>query len=128
MIKSSVKPLHLEIHKRKKTPKGLLRTSFRENGQVKHTTHGRITGLSYERLKLIQAALRGMVVHIDSEEAPKLRKSKDYGASFAALQRAKELELDKDIYSKPQQQWVKDCLDMIVGRLVYEVWKLSFSN
>jgi transposase len=128
MSKESTKPLHLEIHKRKGTPTGLLRTSFRENGQVKHTTHGRITGLPYERLKLIQAALRGMVVHVDSEEAPKLRNSKEYGASFAALQLARELELDKTIYSKPQQQWVKDCLAMIVGRLVYAGSKLSLSN
>ena len=32
-------------------------TVYRENGKVKHSTHGRITGLTLEQLKLLQAAL-----------------------------------------------------------------------
>lgn len=128
MSSKKPRPLHLEIHKRVGTPYGLLRTSFREDGKVKHSTHGRITGLSYEHLKLIRAALKGMAVPIDSEEAPSVQDSKEYGASFAVLQLAKELELDKAIYSKPNQQWVKDCLAMIAGRLVYAGSKLSLTN
>jgi transposase len=69
-----------------------------------------------------------MAVHIDSQDAPKVQNSKEYGASFTVLQLAKELELDQSIYSKPHQQWVQDCLAMIVGRLVYAGSKLSLSN
>ena len=53
---------------------------------------------------------------------------KEYGSSFSILQLAKELELDKAIYSKPNEQWVKDCLAMIIGRLVYAGSKLALSN
>jgi hypothetical protein len=37
-------------------PIDLLCSSFREQGKVKHSTHGRITGLTLEQLKLLQAA------------------------------------------------------------------------
>jgi transposase len=59
---------------------------------------------------------------------PHASNNMEYGASFAILQLAKELELDKTIYSKPQQQWVQDCLAMIVGRVIYAGSKLSLSN
>jgi len=51
--------------------------------------------------------------------------SKEYGASYAALQLAKELQLDTAIYSKASEQWVKDCLALIIGRLVYAGSKLA---
>ena len=44
------------------------------------------------------------------------------------MQLAKELELDKAIYSKTNQQFVQDALAMIAGRLVYAGSKLSLSN
>ena len=49
-------PLHLEIQRHRGNPVGLIRSSFREHGKVKHSTHGRITGLALEQLKLLQAA------------------------------------------------------------------------
>ena len=76
----------------------------------------------------MQAALRGEAVIINSKNAPKTKNSKEYGASNAILQLAKILDLDKIIYSKPNQQWVKDVLAMIVGRLIYAGSKLSLSN
>ncbi len=54
--------------------------------------------------------------------------SKEYGASYAVLQLARELELDKAIYSKPSEGWVKDVLAMIVGRVVYAGSNLGLSN
>jgi hypothetical protein len=45
--------LHLEIQTSRKSPVGILRTSFRENGKMKHTQHGRITGCSLEQLKIL---------------------------------------------------------------------------
>ena len=55
-------PLHLEIQRHRGNPVGLIRSSYRENGKVKHSTHGRLTGLTLEQLKLLQAAFRGDVV------------------------------------------------------------------
>jgi transposase len=43
------------------------------------------------------------------------------------LQLAKELELDKALYSR-KEPWVQDCLAMIVGRIVYAGSKLALSN
>lgn len=120
--------MHLEIQKYGQTYSGLIRTTFREGGKIKHTTHGRIKDKSYEELKLLQAAFRGDVLIKGSAEACTVTESKEYGASYAALQLAKELQLDKAIYSKPTEQWVKDCLAMIVGRLVYSGSKLSLSH
>lgn len=122
--------LHLEIQRHRQNCYGLLRTTYwdKKEKKVKHTSHGRLTGLDYETLKLIQAALKGEARLMTDADIPHASNTKEYGASFAALQLAKELELDKAIYSKPQQQWVKDCLAMIVGRLVYAGSKLSLSN
>ena len=121
-------PLHLEIQRHRKNYYGLLRTSYREDGKVKHTTHGRITCATLEQLKLIQAVFRGEVVLRSPEQMPTVLKSKEYGASYAILELARELGLDKIIYSKPNKQWVQDCLAMIVGRLIYAGSKLSLSN
>ena len=54
--------LHLEIQTSRKSPVGILRTSFRENGKMKHTQHGRITGCSLSQLKILQLAFREQVV------------------------------------------------------------------
>jgi len=119
---------HLEIQKSGSQYIGIIRTTFRENGKIKHTSHGTIKNKSLQELKLIQASFRGDVVIKGSPEAPKVSKSKEYGASYAALQLAKQLQLDKAIYSRPSEQWVKDSLAMIAGRLVYSGSKLSLSH
>lgn len=120
--------LHLEIQQHKGNCYGLIRSSFREGGKVRHTTHGRLTGMSLNELKLVQAALRGDVVAKGSPEAHQITDSKEYGASFAVLQLARELELDKAIYSKTSEGWVKDVLAMVAGRVVYAGSKLGLSN
>ncbi len=104
-----------------------MRSSFRQGDQIKHTNHGRITGLPLEQLKLIQAAFRGEVVPKDSPQAFQTLNSREYGASYALLQLAKELELDRALYSR-NEPWVQDCLAMIVGRVVYAGSKLALSN
>jgi hypothetical protein len=50
--------LHLEIQTSRKSPVGILRTSFCENGKMKHNHHERITGCSLQQLKILQLALR----------------------------------------------------------------------
>lgn len=94
---------------------------------MKHTTHGRITGMSLPQLKLVQAAFRGDVIPKNSPDAFRTRDSKEYGASAATLALARELGLDRAIYSR-REPWVADLLAMIVGRLVFAGSKLALSN
>lgn len=119
---------HLEIQTSGNKHYGVIRTTFREKGEIRHTTHGTIKDMRLEQLKLIQAAFRGDVLVKGSADAHKVTESKEYGASYAVLQLAKELELDKMIYSRYSEQWVKDCLAMIIGRLVYSGSKLALSH
>jgi hypothetical protein len=77
-----------------------LRSSFREGDKIQHTNHGRITGLTLDQLKLIQAAFRGDVIPKDSPQAFQTINSREYGASYALLQLARELGLDKALYSR----------------------------
>ena len=52
--------LHLEIQTSRKSPAGLLRTSFRDpaTGKIRHSQHGRITGCTLDQLRLLQRAFR----------------------------------------------------------------------
>lgn len=120
-------PIHLEIQTHRANPVGVLRSSFRQEGKIKHTNHGRISGLSLDQLKLIQAAFRGEVLPKDSPQAFRILASKEYGASYALLQLAQELALPQALYSR-KEPWVEDCLAMIVGRVVYAGSKLALSN
>lgn len=122
-----IRPVHLEIQTHRANPVGVLRSSFREGDKIKHTNHGRLTGLALDQLKLIQAAFRGEVVAKDSPQAFQTLNSREYGASYALLQLAKELGLDRALYSR-NEPWVQDCLAMIVGRVVYAGSKLALSN
>src|SRR3989304_2722610 len=128
MIAKRQPRLHLEIQKYGSKYYGVIRTTFRENGKIKHSTHGTLTGKSLEELKLIQAAFRGDAIAKGSPEAHEIMETKEYGASYAVLQLAKQLELDRAIYSKTTGQWVKDALAMIAGRLVYSGSKLLLSH
>ncbi len=123
----AARPLHLEIQTHRTKPVGVLRSSYRQEQKIKHTNHGRITGLSLDQLKLIQAAFRGEVVPKNSPQAFQTLYSKEYGASYALLELAKDLELDRALYSR-KEPWVQDCLAMIVGRIVYAGSKLALSN
>ena len=118
---------YLEIRKQGGTYSGLIRTSFRVNGKVTHTNHGMLTRMTLEDLKVIQAALRGDAVIKASSEAVTTTQSKEFGASYALLELAKELGLDRMIYSRPYEPWVKDALALIAGRVVYAGSKLRLS-
>jgi hypothetical protein len=119
--------LHLEIQTTRKSPVGILRTSFRENGKMCHTQHGRITGCSLEQLKLLQLAFRERVVPVDDPQAFQILNSREYGASYAILAIAKQLGLHRILYSRAEP-WVSSALAMIVGRLVYAGSKLALCN
>ena len=100
--------LHLEIQTSRKSPVGILRTTFRENGQVKHSQHGRIVGCSLEQLKLLQLAFREQVVPQASPQAFQIVQSKEYGASSALLEVAKQLGLHLDLFDECQIHEVID--------------------
>ena len=121
------RPVHLEIQRHRRHYYGLIRSSYREKGQVKHTTHGRLTGMSLSELKLIQAAFRGDVIPKGSADGFRTTESKEYGASRAVLWLARELGLDRAIYSR-REDWVEDCLAMIAGRVVNAGSKLALSQ
>jgi transposase len=119
--------IHLEIQTSRKSPVGIIRTTFRENDKIKHTQLGRITGCTLDQLKMLQLAFREKVVPLESTDAYKIISSKEFGASFALKKLIKKIELDKAIYSR-QEPWVSDALAMIVGRIIYAGSKLSLCN
>lgn len=121
--------LHLEIQTSRKSPVGILRTSFRDkvSKKIVHTQHGRITGCSIDQLKMLQLAFRGQVLPSDSPEAFRVLASREYGASRALLQLARELGLHRMLYSRTEP-WVDCAMVMIIGRIVYQGSKLSLCN
>jgi transposase len=119
--------LHLEIQSHRANPVGLIRSSFRQDGKVKHSNHGRITGLPLAQLQLIQAAFQNQVRPVEDQQSFQILGSKEYGASYAVLALARQLGLERLLYSR-SEPWVRDCLAMIVGRVVYAGSKLALSN
>jgi len=77
--------LHLEIQTHGACHYGLIRSSFRLDGKVQHTSHGRISGLPLDKPKLLQAVFRGQVVPHDSAQALPFLSSREYGTSHTLL-------------------------------------------
>lgn len=124
-MKQKKQRVHLEIQTHRKNPRGLIRTSVRKDGKNTHETISTLTGLTIEQLVLIQAALQGNVV---LKKDFVIKNSMEYGASYAFLQLAKDLGLDKMIYSRPSETWVQDSLAMIIGKVIYAGSKLSLTR
>jgi transposase len=116
---------HLDIRTQRNKPYALLRNSYREDGKVKKETICSFSGLSIEQLRMMQAAIQGKTILKDEF---KIVQSREYGASFACLAILKQLGLHTDIFSRPSEDWVRSCLAMIVGRIVYAGSKLSLSH
>src|SRR5208337_3458318 len=96
MRKKSQDPVvHLDILKSGSKYVGYFRSTFIEDGKNKHKTFGKITGKSFDALKIVQMALQGNALPSGDINAPKVVESKEYGASYSLLSLAKELELDK---------------------------------
>jgi hypothetical protein len=76
-IRGNPPRLHLEIQSHRRNPVGLIRSSYRQDGKVKHSNHGRLTGLTLKELKLLQAAFRGDVVPKGSAEDFEICASKE---------------------------------------------------
>lgn len=121
--------LHLEIQTSRKNPVGLLRTTYWDKKLRKncHTQHGRITGCTLEQLKMLQCAFREQVTPFDDSGSYKILMSRELGASQAILNLARELGLDRMLYSRTEP-WVNCVMAMIVGRLIYQGSKLGLCN
>jgi transposase len=122
--------MYLEIHvdRRRKNPYvyGLFRETFRQDGQVRHRTRGRVTGLALNQLE----ALRDFVQQgcpKNSGHRYEVKNSREFGAVFSVLRVAETLGVDRLLYSR-REPWVRHALAMIVGRVVYQGSKLSLTN
>src|SRR5512136_2679723 len=93
-------PLHLEIQRHRRHSYGLIRSSYREKGQVKHTTHGRVSGRSRSTVKLIQTPFRGDVLTKAQMDGFRKPQSQEYGARQEVIWLARGLGLDRAIYSR----------------------------
>ena len=109
---------------------GILRSTFRDpaTGKIKHQQHGRLVGQSLATLLNVQAALRDDVLPKNDPAAFKILSSKEFGASAALLALAKDIGLDRALYSKTTLPWVRDTLAMIIGRILYQGSKLFLSH
>lgn len=104
----------------------LIRRSYREKGKVKKETIANISKLPVEIISEITnllAGKKGDFAVNDLENG----NSYEYGASSAFLSLAKNIGLDKMIYSK-QEEWRENVLAMIIGRITYQGSKLSLVN
>ena len=117
--------VHLEIQQHRKNPAGLFRTTFYDKGKIKHETVGRVTGIPLQELRLMQAALQGKVVLKEDFE---IIGSKEHGAAYTLMEIAKQTGLDRILYSRTSEQWVRDALAMIAGRAVYAGSKLALTR
>lgn len=61
-------------------------------------------------------------------DAYKILSSKEYGASATLLALAKDIGLDRALYSKPNLPQVRDVLAMIIGRILFQGSKLALSH
>lgn len=123
----SLPRIHLEIQSRGDRHYGIFRSSYRLGSKVRHRTHGRVAGISLSQLRLMQAALRDDLTPKTSAEAIQILHSREYGASAALFQLAKEIGLDRLLYSRAEP-WARSALAMIIGRLIYSGSKLSLSQ
>lgn len=116
--------LYFEIHKSRNRPIGYIRSSYREDGKVKHQTISKIHGLTMLQLTNMKAAFDGKAIKQDDI---KFSLGREYGASAMLVELAKKIELDKCIYSR-NEEWVRCSLAMIIGRIIYQGSKLSLSK
>lgn len=121
--------IHLEIQTSRKSPVGILRTTFwdREQKKYRHQQIARIKNKTINQLRLIQASFRGDVVPAGCPEETLNIRSRELGASREILNLIKRLDLHKMIYSR-NEPWVQHVLAMVAGRIIYQDSKLALCN
>jgi len=103
----------------------LIRETYREDGKVKHRTLANISKLPDAEIALVRQVIsnNGMA---DLDQIA-TRSSKEFGGSFAFLELARDIGLDKTIYSRAEP-WRQNALAMIVGRILFQGSKLGLVN
>lgn len=114
-------------HKGKLYVTTLIRESYRDGKKVKHRTIANISRLPNNFIQNIEALFAQPAACLHKIDDFKIQNSREYGASNAFATLARELELDKIIYSR-KEQWQQDVLAMIIGRLVYQGSKLHLTQ
>lgn len=117
--------MYLEIQTNRKNPVGVFRESIREGDKIIKKNHGRVTGLTLEELKVLRDAVQGRVVPLSEF---RITSSKEYGLSDTLIKLAKDIGLDKMIYSSTSLPWVKLSLGMVIGRILKQGSKLSLTR
>ncbi len=121
--------MHLEIQTSRKSPVGILRSTYWDKKQrkIRHDQLCRLKGCSLDQLKILQLAFREQVVPANDASAFKILASRELGASRAVLGVMADLGLGRILYSR-KVDWAQYCLAMIAGRIVYQGSKLSLCN
>ncbi|MBU4352995.1 MAG: IS1634 family transposase [Nanoarchaeota archaeon] len=107
----------------------LIRESYREKGKVKHHTLCNLSKLPASCIEGIKGLFlnKGKQGRFISQDKITVTASREYGASYAVLSVAKDIGLDKIIYSR-KEEWRQNIMAMIAGRVVYQGSKLSLTN
>lgn len=104
----------------------LIRESYREDGKVKHRTVANISKLPTKQINILKASLKGKDGDFNASDFG-IGHSYEYGASFALRELAKNIGLDKAIFST-KTEWRENVLAMITGRIIHQGSKLNLVN
>jgi len=105
----------------------LVRESYRQGDKVLHRTVCNLSKLPAPVIEQIRAGLRKGQAAAPPDGPLLVEHQREYGASYALLDLARQLQLDRLIYSR-KEPWREDALALIVGRVVYQGSKLALTN
>jgi transposase len=114
-------------HGKKQYVTTLIRESYRDGGKVKHRTIANLSKLPSHITQNIETLLNNQETNFQKLDVLKICNSREYGASSTFMNLARELSLDKIIYSR-KVDWQQDALAMIIGRLIYQGSKLHLTH
>jgi transposase len=114
-------------HGKKQYVSTLIRESYRDKGKVKHRTIANISKLPAFVIKGIEALFNDADAKFQKLESLDVTNSREFGASNAFMDLAKQLMLDKIIYSR-KTAWRQDVLAMMIGRILYQGSKLHLTQ
>lgn len=114
------------IPNRDSPPCILLRESYRDNGRVKKRTLANLSALPQSIIEGIKLLFKQGIV-LENIESVEVIESQPHGHVACLLSKAKQIGLDKLIYSRSSKQRSLS-LCMIAGRLLFPGSKLSLSR
>jgi len=94
----------------------LLRTSYREDGKLKHETLANLSALPWDVIHMIRRSLKGETF-VPAETALKITRSRTHGAVWAVWQMMRKLDLPRLISGK-NEPWRDRALGMILARVL----------